>query len=457
MGDTAAAVDSLGDIWTGISSKPRLEGSRREQAETLLASGMLTSKLGVEQKISGAQESAKDLLNEALRLFARLKDPRQHKAQIELSLCYWRAGEMTEAFAYVNNIHTSDPRLQFEAALAKALIETEAAKLDAALETLQSVESLAESMPAVLQGQFHQERAVILRNLETPDSLDRALIEYEAALVFYEESGSKKGEAMVVNNLGSIYRDYGDYPRAHHYATRAVKLFTRLGSQHLIAEARDQQATIYFAEGNYAEALRYARMATSLLEECDQKALLARALLTTGRSLVKVRKIDEAKEEFERAAAIFEHTNDRVGEARVYLTMLEDLSLSADEAFDLLTRAASLTAATHLTERYQTVAAHVGQLLICRNSRTFADLDQHLKVMKGLLIERAIQNAGGLDAPGVIVRAAEELGITHTGLSYLLSTPDYKDIGYKRRPRKQSIITIPKTPDPKARVVKKST
>ena len=441
LGETRSALEALGTAWPGLGKRPKDASTHRETAETLLLCGMLTSKLGAERKIEGAQDSAKDLLNEAIRSFARLRDPRRHKAQIELALCYWRSGEINEALAYIDGVHPKTPQLEFEAKLTRALFETDLGQIDEALSTLRSVELIADEMPDILRGQFHQERAVALRKRPTKENLDRALIEYQTAIIYYQDGSCLKGEAMVRNNLASIYRDFGDYNQAHQSAAKAISLFTRLNNQHLVAEAMDQQASIFSAEHNYNDAVRLARLASSHLEHTDQKAMLARILVTLGRALARLGRTEEAQEELERAASIFEHTNDPIGRASVSLTMIEELPLPANAAIHLLTLASTSSANTHLSGRFANAALLVGIRLISENSSSFDEVDEHVDQIKSELVRRVLAQHGGINARGAAAHAAKDLGITHGGLNYFLS--QHKEFEHKKKQR-MSILYLKK-------------
>jgi tetratricopeptide (TPR) repeat protein len=441
LGETSTALELLGSTWLGIGKRPKDAATHRETAENLLLCGMVTSKLGAERKVPGAQDAAKDLLHEANRLFARIRDPRKHKAQIELALSYWRAGEINEAVAFIAEVRPPEPQLNFEAKLTKALFETEVGKIDDALATLTSIEAAVDNMPHVLRGQFHQERAVALRKRPTRENLDRALIEYESALYYYEDANCVKGEAMIRNNLASIYRDFGDYRRAHNSAAKAIALFTRLNNQHLLAEALDQQASIFYAEENFAESARLSRLASNHLQRTDQKAMLGRALVTLGRSLARLGRNDEAREELERAGAIFEHTNDPIGQANVSLTLIEELPLPIPEAIELLASAARLSSETHLSERFNKAALKLSVQIMSNNSSSFADVDAHADEVRFKLTERVLAQHGGIDARGAAAHAAKDLGITHPGLLHFLSK--HEAFGYKKKWR-TSILTLQK-------------
>jgi tetratricopeptide (TPR) repeat protein len=435
LGNTEAALDLLGSTWRGIGKRPHEASTHRKTAENLLLCGMLTSKLGAERRTKGAQEAAKDLLNEAFRLFSKIRDPRKYKAQIELALCYWRSGEINEAVAYITDLRPSDPELAFEATLIKVLLETQTGKVDQALATLKSIESAAEHMPLVLRGQFHQDRAATLRKIAGQENLDRALLDYQSALIYYSDAGCIKGEAMVRNNLASIYRDFGEYTRAHSNAARAISLFTRLNNQHLIAESEDQQASIFFAEGNYSEAARLSRLAALHLQDCDLKSMLGRTLVTLGRSLARLGRTEQAQEELESAAAIFEHTHDPIGQANVCLTMIEELPQTTPQALENLARAAHLTPSTHLAERFAHASLKVGIQMISDNCSTYNEVDESADQIKTQLISRVLAKHGGINTRGAIVRTAQELGITHTGLLWFLK--QHEEMGHKKRPRTQ--------------------
>ena len=76
-----------------------LEGLEQEsQAQLLLRVGALTRDIGSATQMEQAQETAKNLLSESMALFERFRN-RQGvaEAQIEIAVCYPRAGAFDEA------------------------------------------------------------------------------------------------------------------------------------------------------------------------------------------------------------------------------------------------------------------------------------------------------------------------------------------------------------------------
>src|ERR1041384_1427836 len=99
QGQYEAAQDALGELWQGIGHRPPLERlTNLTTAETLLRIGTLSSWFGSVRQIKGAQEAAKDLINESIARFQALGETvRAITAQSEIGLCYKRAGEYDNA------------------------------------------------------------------------------------------------------------------------------------------------------------------------------------------------------------------------------------------------------------------------------------------------------------------------------------------------------------------------
>jgi hypothetical protein len=97
-GDYEAAREAMGELWQGVGERPLLVGLHEEmKGIVLLRTGVLTGWLGSAKQISGAQESAKNLITESIEIFEALqKNSRVAEGQIELACCYWREGAFDE-------------------------------------------------------------------------------------------------------------------------------------------------------------------------------------------------------------------------------------------------------------------------------------------------------------------------------------------------------------------------
>ena len=78
-GEYEEARKVLGDYWRRIGEHPEVEGlDPITAAEVLLRAGVLTGIIGSKNQITGAQETAKDLISESLATF----ESRQVKKKI---------------------------------------------------------------------------------------------------------------------------------------------------------------------------------------------------------------------------------------------------------------------------------------------------------------------------------------------------------------------------------------
>jgi hypothetical protein len=72
-GDYEAAREAMGELWQRVNEPPLLEGLDEEtKGAVLLRAGVLTGWIGSAKQISGAQETAKNLISESIAIFEAL-------------------------------------------------------------------------------------------------------------------------------------------------------------------------------------------------------------------------------------------------------------------------------------------------------------------------------------------------------------------------------------------------
>ena len=98
-GEYERARKLLSDYWSRIGERPKVDGLHPNiAAEVLLCVGVLTGIIGSKNQISGAEETARDLISESRTIFeSRRNGKKIAEAEIELALCYWRTGQNNEA------------------------------------------------------------------------------------------------------------------------------------------------------------------------------------------------------------------------------------------------------------------------------------------------------------------------------------------------------------------------
>ena len=138
-GDFERAAETLSVFWNGLLNRPETKGLNEEaKAELLLRTGTLTGWLGSAKQVSGAQETAKDLLSESAAIFERLKiTEKVAEARVDLAICYLREGALDEARVtlrlVLDSLGESRSEQRLRALLNSAIIEKEATRDQEAL------------------------------------------------------------------------------------------------------------------------------------------------------------------------------------------------------------------------------------------------------------------------------------------------------------------------------------
>ncbi len=356
-GNYEAAQGAMGDLWQGVGERPQIDGlDQHIAAEALLCAGLLTGRIGSAKQIEGAQETAKDLIGESRTIFESLNlTARAAEAQIEVAHCYWREGAFDEARITLRDtiarLTDEDTELKAWALLRAAVVEVAASRLNDALRILNDAEHLiAECDSHTLKGNFHNNRAVTLRNLgiaeHREDYTDRALVEYAAASIHFEQAGHTRYCAAVENNLGFLLLKLGRFDEAHPHLDRARRLFVGLKDDAHTAQVDDTRARTFLAQGRNSEAERVALVSVHTLEKGGEQALLAESLTTYGIAQARLNHHRQARFTFQRAIEVAHTAGNNEGAGMAALVMLEELSdyLTGDHLRMIYQRTANLLA-----------------------------------------------------------------------------------------------------------------
>lgn len=344
-GSYEAARGALGELWSRIGERPHIENLALPlQAALLLRAGTLSSHLGSMQQLPQAQETAKDLITEALNLYQSLHETaRVADAQIELGWCYYREGAFDEAHVLLADaarlLDENEPELKALALVRRAIIEKETAQFDVALNTLNEAVALVERAPLnhALQGAYHNALAIVLRDLgeieKREEHIDRALIEYAAASYHFEQAGHTRFRAVVENNLGYLYLKAKKLAKAREHLDRARRLFEAIKDAGWIAVVDEARGRLLLEEGRNFKAERLLRPAVHTLEQGGEMAHLIEVLTTHAVALARLGQRDKARHNLARAIEIGQRTGNQGGAGRAALALLEELGdhLSAGE------------------------------------------------------------------------------------------------------------------------------
>jgi tetratricopeptide (TPR) repeat protein len=463
-GDYEGARRALSPFWTQIGTRPHVDGlSPSDQAEIILRAGTLSGWIGSAQQIPGAQQIAKDLIGESIRLFEGEDDlERAANAQIDLAICYWREGALDEARVMLQDVRdrkAGNLQIMARALLNSSVIEVSASRYAEAYGYLKEAAPLYEQIENhAAKGRYHVQRALVLRNLGTTerrtDYIDQALVDYAVASSHYEQAGHIRYQASVENNVGFLLFTLKLFPEAHQHLERARRLYLTMKDSGRVAQVNEAFARLHLAQGQYEAAERAASGAIFTLERGDEHSLLAEALITHATALARLGKDAQSRQSFARAASISETAGDKDSAVNALLTFIEELheKLSGPQLIDAYRRADQMLDTApdpSIFARIRSCSRIVlDGVMKYQESGSFrledfligGTLEEEVLHFEGELIRRALQQE-----QGSITRAARLLGTTHQSLAFIINGRQHQLLSERKPPRARhrSIITKP--------------
>lgn len=447
-GDYEGASEAMAELWQGIGATPRIEGlENKTGAEVLLRVGALTGWIGSANRIEGAQEAAKDLITESLEAFAILgQQSRVGEARSELALCYWRAGAYDEARVTLDDalarFKESDVELKAVALIRKAIIERSSTRLHDALVICNQAAPLFDDVAdPLLAAHFHHILANVLNQLSgtehRKDYVDRALIEYSAASMFFEQAGHLRYQACTYINLGFLFFTLKRFSEAHEHLDRAQVLLTKLKDNLHLAQVDETRANVLLAEGRIVEAEKTVRAAVQTLEKGENLLWLVEALITHGIALARLNHPDQARAVLEKAIHVAENAGDPENAGMAALTIIEELGkhLTTIELSEMIGHAESLLDKTQDNGTLRRLAKAAFQVLFSVQAApvpadwTNFSFKEAVRRFEANLIRKALR-----EGEGSVSKAARLLGFKHHQSLISLLTTRHSALVTERKP-----------------------
>jgi tetratricopeptide (TPR) repeat protein len=457
-GDYDGAREVMAPLWSGIGSRPKIEGLHSSIVpEVLLTAGILTGWLGSRNEIKEADDYARDLITESITLFEAIPDSKKvAEARTELAYCYWRTGANDEAriwFSTALERLTTQGNARANALLGLSVVEWSASRYEESWKILTSNASLFRKITNhTLKGFYHNQSAMTLRALATErnrsEYFQRAIKHYEEADYHFTLARHTVYRAHVKNNVGYLLFKLSRFRKAHEYLDHARRLLVSVRDKVRVAQVDDTRAQVFIAQHKYAEAEAVARNAVSSFRKAGRECFLAEALVTHGIALARLTKTLRAQSTLQEAAEVA-HGVGALNQAGIAaLTLIEeieqlplDLLLSAyDQASEWLAEVQN----RGLLSRLHQAGRKVIQRL--RSEQTLETADVLFKGLylpgEVLKIERGLIKTALAEFNGSVTYAASLLGISYQRLARIIEkrhpdllkerTPVY------RRPRKTS-------------------
>ena len=158
-------------------------------------------------------------------------------------------------------------------------------------------------------------------------NIPKALEHYGKSLQLQEEIGDKQGIATSLNNIGLIYQNQGDIPNALEYLSKSMQLIKEIGDKRGIANSLNNIGSIYHKHGDPSvtsskedafrsgalKALEYHGKSLQLQEEIGNKVGIANSLNNIGFIYDNQGDLRKALEYYSKSLQLKEEIGDKQG------------------------------------------------------------------------------------------------------------------------------------------------
>ena len=170
--------------------------------------------------------------------------------------------------------------------------------------------------------------------------IPKALEYYHKSLQLQEEIKDKEGIATSLNNIGLIYNNQGNIPKALEYSQKSLQLQEEIKDKYGIANSLNNIGVIYDDQGDISKALEYYHKSLQLKEEIKDKKGIATSLNNIGVIYDHQGDIPKALEYYHKSLQLQEEIKNKKGIA-LSLNNIASAMLKNDRvggAFDFATR-----------------------------------------------------------------------------------------------------------------------
>jgi two-component system chemotaxis response regulator CheY len=273
--------------------------------------------------------------------------------------------------------------------------------------------------------------------------VDRAIIEFTAAIYHYERAKHERYSATNLNNLAMLLYKLGRYKEAHENLDRAQRVLVRLKDAGILAQVNETRARVLVAEQRYGEAASVIAGAVQTLEKGGEYGLLADALNVQGVVMARLGDYESSLRVLRRAMNVATDAGASSNAGQAALTLLEEHNerLTDAEIYSVYLRADRLLKDTQDAEDIARLRACARVVVRRLRGPRLSDKDFSLPRVVHTYEARFVEQALELEE-GSVTRAAKRLGIKHQSLTHLLKTR-HSHLLRKRTPavsRKRGIL-----------------
>lgn len=314
-GDLRQAIDLLTPYWTGFDGEIKLTSlDKIEGANLLLRIGSIISAFGNAEQIKNSQEKSRECLSRAEGIFDELEDS-EGKAQCQnkTGVTYWRNGDLETAQIYFREslFYARSDESKAIADLNIAMIESLNFRYSSALKFYEKAYRFIGKISLFTEAKIRNGIGLVYKDIgkslsetERVAYFDKAIIEFQGALICYEEAQNSRSAILARNNIGFLYYSIGLYDEALRVLEIAELQARRTGDKNHLSVVSDTLARAFIAKGYYRRAIEIAAASVRYLESFENSNLLATALITYAIALAHGGEIEKAKSLFKQAEEV---------------------------------------------------------------------------------------------------------------------------------------------------------
>jgi CHAT domain-containing protein len=164
----------------------------------------------------------------------------------------------------------------------------------------------------------------------TGDAWRKAVAQYGEALRLMREAGDRRGEAMTLTNVGTIYNFLGEPQKALESLNQALAVWRAIGDRHLEAITNTINGRVYYALGEPQKALESCGLALPVMRTVGDQSGEATTFTQMGTVYRLIGEPQKALDHFAQALPLMRIVGDRRNEATVLNNMGTVYSLLGD-------------------------------------------------------------------------------------------------------------------------------
>lgn len=314
-GDLRQAIDLLAPYWKGFDSEINISSvTKIAAANLLLRFGSVISAYGSAEQINNSQEKARECLSRAGRIFDDLDDS-EGKAQCQnkTGVTYWRNGDLDTAQIYFREslFYARSNESKAIANLNLAMSESSSFRHSSALKFYETAYQFIGGISVFTEAKIRNGIGLVYKDIgkslsetERGAYFDKAIIEFEGALICYEAVQNSRSMILARNNIGFLYYSIGLYDEALRVLEIAEAEARRIQDKDHLSVVSDTLARALIAKGDTRRAVEVAADSVRYLESFESSNLLATALITYGIALARSGEIEKAKSAFRQAEEV---------------------------------------------------------------------------------------------------------------------------------------------------------